>query len=475
MNRPPMRRGLVLPLLYGLLAVCAPAFARQETAPAAPPPDLPARPYSLPRLETRTLPNGLKIVVAESHRIPMVTLRMAVQAGSVQEPQELPGLAAAVASQMTAGTARYTSLQLREAAENLGGAVSVSAGDDFATVSASALSEKAGALLALLADVLLHPTFPESELNIYKGLTLQQLVVQRQNPAFLANEQIAKRLYGAHAYGVVAPTPAAVNALTRDKLLAFYKAHYTPTGAVLIVVGDIQPAAVFQAVEKALGGWSGSGAAPSAPPAFPTPEARHLYLVNRPGSVQSNILLGNLALKRDDPDYYALALANAILGGSGFNSRLFANVREKQGFAYDARSALAPRALAGDITASAQTRTDVTAPALTEMLKEVERIRTEPVGEAELQAVKNFVNGTFVLSLDLQSGLADRLLTQEAYHLPADYLTTFRDKINAVTVADVQRVAQKYLHPDKAAIVVVGDAAKLRDSLKAICPLTEVQ
>lgn len=473
MNRTPIRQGLVLPLLCGLLAVCAPAFAWQETTPATPPPDLPARAYRLPRLDTRTLPNGLKVVVAESHRVPMVTLRMAVQAGSVQEPQELPGLASAAASQMTAGTEQYTSLQLREAAENLGGSVGVSAGDDFATVSASALSENAGPLIELLADVLLYPTFPENELNIYKGMTLQQLVVQRQSPAFLANEQIAKALYGAHAYGVVAPTPAAINALTRDKLLAFYKEHYTPTGAVLVVVGDIQPAEVFHAVEKALGGWSGRGTAASAPPAFPTLEARHLYLVNRPGSVQSNIILGNLALKRDDPDYYALALANAILGGSGFNSRLFANVREKQGFAYDARSALSPRALAGDITASAQTRTDVTAPALTEMLKEVERIRTEPVGDAELQAVKNFVNGTFVLSLDLQSGLADRLLTQEAYHLPADYLTTFRDKINALTVADIQRVAQKYLHPDRAAIVVVGDADKLRDSLKAICPLTE--
>jgi zinc protease len=449
--------------------------AGQDSFPAMPPSDLPARPYNLPKTETLTLPNGLKIVVAESHRVPLVTLRMEVQAGAILDPADQPGLANAVADQLSAGTQQYSSLQLREAAERLGGTVNVSAGDDFATVSATALSENTTPLIQLLTEVLLHPTFPDDELALYKSLAQQQLVVQHQNPAFLANEQISHILYGTHPYGIVSTTPAALSALTREKLLDFYKAHYTPQGAVLVVVGDVQPAAVFSAVSKAIQGWSGSGAAAPSLPALPTRDARHVYLVARPGSVQSNIVLGNLALKRDDPDYFALTLANTILGGGGFNSRLFSNVREKQGFAYDVRSTLDARALAGDLTASAQTRTAVTVPALKEMLKEIGRIRTDLVNGAELQAAKNYINGTFVLSLDVQSGLADRLLAVEAYHLPADYLATYRDKIDAVTLTDIQHAAQKYLQPDKLAVVVVGDAETLRDGLKEIGPVEEVQ
>ncbi len=466
---------LPLLLLTALVAAAPAARAGQDTFPATPPPDLPARPYNLPKTETQVLPNGLKVIVAESHRVPMVTLRMAVQAGAILEPPDQPGLAAAVAGQMTSGTDQYNSLQLREAAERLGGSVSVSAEDDFATVSATGLAENAASLINLMADVLRHPAFPENELTIYKSLRTQQLIVQRQNPAFLANERLARALFGAHPYGTVSTTVQAINALTRQKLLDFYTAHYTPQGAVLVVVGDVRPAAIFAAVGKALKDWSGTAAPPPTLPALPARDARQVYLVNRPGSVQSNILLGNLAIKRDDPDYFALTLANAILGGGGFNSRLFANVREKQGYAYDARSTLDARALAGDITASAQTRTAVTIPALQEILKEIARIRTEMVSGAELQAAKNYVNGTFVLSLDLQSGLADRLLSVETFHLPADYLATYRDKIDAVTLTDVQRVAQKYLEPDKVAVVVVGDAEKLRDGLKEIGPIEEAQ
>jgi zinc protease len=446
----------------------------QGTFPTKPPASLPPRPFNLPRSETRTLPNGLKIVVTESHRVPLVTMRLAVRAGSILDAPDQPGLASAVADQMTAGTARYSSLQLREAAENLGGTVNVGAGDDFATVSGSALAENAAPLLDLMAEVLLHPTFPDSELGIYKGLTLQRLVVQRQNPAFLANEQFSRALFGDHPYGVVSTTRAAVEALTRDRLLEFYKAHYTPKDAILVVVGDIKPKAVFDKAAQALGGWSG-GASPAASlPDFPTHDARQLTLVNRPGSVQSNIVLGNRAIKRGDPDYYALTVANTILGG-GTDSRLFANVREKHGYAYSVSSALDPRALSGDFTASAQTRTDVTAPALQEMLTEAENIRTTPVSSEELQNAKNYINGTFVLRLTSQTGLADQLLNAEVYGLPSDYLTTYRDRINALSAGDVQQAAQKYIQPDRAAIVVVGDADRLRDGLKAIAPVNEVK
>jgi zinc protease len=469
-----VRNAACLLLAAGSLLLQVSTASAQGTFPTKPPASLPPRPFSLPASETRTLPNGLKVIVTESHRVPLVTMRLAVRAGSILDAPDQPGLASAVADQMTAGTAKYSSLQLREAGENLGGTVNVGAGDDFAMVSGSALAENAAPLIDLMAEVLLHPTFPENELGIYKGLTLQRLVVQRQNPSFLANEQISKALYGDHPYGVVSTTRAAVEALTRDRLLDFYRAHYVPAGAVLVVVGDIKPKAVFDKVSQALGGWTGSAASATNLPDFPTRDARQLYLVNRPGSVQSNIVVGNLALKRGDPDYYALTVANTILGG-GSDSRLFDNVREKHGYAYSVGSALDPRALSGDFTASAQTRTDVTAPALTEMLKEAETIRSAPVSSDALQNAKNYITGTFVLRLTSQSGLADQLLNVEVYGLPSDYLTTYRDRINALSAGDVQQAAQKYIQPDKAAIVVVGDADKLRDGLKAIAPVSEVK
>lgn len=461
-------------LTLALLAPGAPAARAQGAFPSSPPPDLPARPVTLPAIETRTLPNGLKVVVAQSSRVPLVTLRLAIPAGSAADPKDAPGLAAAVASQLTAGTDKYTSLQLKEAAERLGGSISASANDDYTVVSTGALAENFRAITDLLADALLHPAFPESELAVYKSLTQQGLVVQRQNPAFLAQEQLAKALYGGHPYGTITTTAEAVNALAPAALRGFYDAHYVPEGAVLIVVGAIKPADAFDIVRAALGGWMGKlGAAASEPPAPTVPEGRTVYLVNRPGSVQSNILFGNVAIRRNDPDYYPLLVANAVLG-AGASSRLFGDVRERLGYAYDVRSSAVPRLLAGDFTEAAQTRTAVTAPALAEMLKQEERIRTEPVSPTELAAAKALITGNFVLSLTSQSGLADRLLQMEVYHLPPDYVTKFKDRIDAVTAADVQRVAQKYMLPDRSAIVVVGDATQLRDALKQFGTVEEV-
>lgn len=459
------RNRISVPIAGAMLLAASAVPAQTQAFPTSPPADLPTRPFVLPKIESRTLPNGLKVVVAESRRVPLVTLRLAIRAGSLREPRDQPGLAEATASQLTAGADKYNSLQIGQTAEQLGGSIGVGAGDDYATLSGSALAENAGKLIDLAADVLLHPTFPEQELAIYKSRSLQGLVAQQQNPTFLAQRQFAKALYGDHPYGVVSSTPDAIKSLTRDRLLDFYKAAYTPQNAVLVVVGDVKASDVFASVEKALGGWTGSAPTNADLPALPSPDARKVYLVDRPGSVQSNILIGNLAIKRDDPDFFPLTVGNAILGGSPY-ARLFANVREKHGYAYSVSSGIAPRQLAGNFLEGAQTRTNVTAPALQEMLNEADRLRTEPVGADELQSVKNYLNGSFVLGLTSQVGLVDRLLTKEVFGLPDDYLATFRDKIDAVTPADVQRVAQAYIHPDKFAVVIVGDADSLRDDLK---------
>jgi len=466
----------LLPITWGLFATLSSSPVQAQKPSATPPPDLPARPFVLSKEQSKTLPNGLKIVVVESHSVPVVTMRLGVLAGSVLDPSDTPGLASAVASQMTEGTDKFNSLQLKEAVEGLGGDIDVSAGRDSTTVGASALAENFTRLTEILGDVLLHPAFPPEELATFKQLTLQSLVLQRQQPAFLASQQFNKVIYGQHPYGVSSTTPAAVQALTPEKLRAFYQAHYTPRGAVLVVVGDVKPAAAIAQLTKVLGSWAASTGASATPsyPTIPTITTRRIYLVNRPGSVQSNILIGNLAIKRGDPDLYPLTLANIIMGG-GFNSRLFASVRERLGYAYDVSSSLDRNELAGDFVASAQTRTDVTAPALKEMLRLTEQMRTTPVTETELQEAKSLLKGNFVLGLVTQAGLSASLLSRELYRLPPDYLSSFRSRIDAVTVADVQRVAQKYFQGDRATIVVVGDADKLREPLKEIGEVEEVK
>lgn len=448
----------------------------QDSFPASPPSDLPARSLTLPKTESHTLPNGLKIVVAESHRVPLVTMQLAVRAGSVLDPPEVPGLASAVANQMSAGTDKYSSYELRVAAEKLGGSVGVGASQDYATVSASGLAENLGPLADLMADVLLHPTFPDSELKTYKQLTMQGLILQRQSPDFLAREELNKVLYGTHPYSVTSATPASIQSLTPEKLKGFYGDYYVPNDAILIVVGDVKAANVFSVLEKPLGGWKGheTHINEAATPPFPTQTGRRIYLVPRPGSVQSNILFGNVMFKRNDPDFFPLLVANNILGG-GSGSRLFANVREKQGYAYDVRSSAGYNIQTGTFTESAQTRTAVTAPALKLMLQETDSIRTQPVSEQELKDTKGYLTGVFALQLTSQAGLAGSLLTVELYHLPPDYLATLRDKINAVTTADIQRASQRAMLSDKAVIVVVGDADQLRDSLKEIGEVEEIK
>jgi zinc protease len=245
-----------LTTVWGLFAALAAQTVQAQSSLSAPPPDLPARPFVLSKEQTRTLPNGLKIVVVESHTVPVVTLRLGVLAGSVLDAPDAPGLASAVARQMTAGTDMFNSLQLQEAVQGLGGTISVGAGQDSATVGASALTENFNRLTEILADVLLHPAFPTEELATYKQLTSQSLVLQRQQPGFLASEQFNKVVYGQHPYGVSSTTSAAVQALTPEKLRAFYQAHYTPREAVLVVVGDIKPAAAFAQLTRTLSGWA---------------------------------------------------------------------------------------------------------------------------------------------------------------------------------------------------------------------------
>ncbi|HYL99327.1 MAG TPA: pitrilysin family protein, partial [Blastocatellia bacterium] len=410
----------------------------------------------------------------EDHRAPIVTMTIALPAGEVNDPAESPGLAEATASLITEGSAGLTSQALSQKVERLGGRLASSAGSDFAEISISALSQTTEQMLGVLADVLLKPDFPESEIALYKDSRIQNLTAQRQDPGFLVGEQFNKVIYGAHPYSISAPTPNAVSGLSRQSLRAFYEKNYHPEGSVAVIVGDFNWEQVQAKARTFFGSWQAKS---TVSPSLPNPPVRsgvQIFLLDRPGSAQANIRIGNLALARSDKDYIPLLVANTILGG-GTSSRLFLDVREQKGYTYDVGSYVSPRKQYGAFFGSTETRTEVAGAAIKAILDEFERMRNEKVSDSDLQHAKNFIDGSFSLSLSTQGSLAGQLLEARLLNLGDDSLETFRSRVDSVTVDDVQRAARKYISRDRYAIVVVGDASKLKSQLQPLAPVLLVR
>lgn len=430
-----------------------------------PPTPLAARSINLPTPAETVLSNDLKVVVVEDRRLPITSFRLAFRTGSANDPADLPGLAAMTASQLNEGTETRTSLQIAEETELLGASLSVGASADFTTAAASALSNYAPRILRLMADVVLNPSFPEKELALARQNTLQNLQYQRSQPGFLSDEKISQVIFGQHPYSRVAPTEESVNRMTRDRLAEFHRQMYVPNNAVLVIVGDVDRTEILTEVERLFGDWRGGEIRNPSFPAPPVRTRRGAYVVDRPGSAQSNIALANIALTRTSPDFFPALVMNQILGG-GASARLFMNLREEKGYTYGAYSSFDMRRLAGAFEAHAEVRAQVTGDSLREFFAEIDRIRDEIVPAEELQNAKNYLAGVFPIRLETQEGLTGQILTMQLYDLPADYLASYRERINAVTAADVQRVARQYVAPNEMAIVVVGDAAAIHEQIK---------
>ena len=441
----------------------------RKTAPAA----LAPKKFEIAKPFETTLPNGLKVIVFEDKRLPLVSYRLGFKTGTIYDPQGSVGLTSAMTALLNEGTTTRTSKQLAEEIERLGASVGASAGEDNTIVSASALSMYGSDVLKLMADVVLNPVFPESELALYKKNTLENLKYQRSQPSFLADEQISKAIYGTHPYSITSPSAADVEKITREKLAAYHSKMFTPNNATLIVVGDINRKELLKEIEAGFSGWKkGTFDALT----FPTPPVRTattLTVVDRPGSLQSNIVLANLAIDRSNPDFFPVLVMNQVLG-AGASSRLFMNLREAKGYTYGAYSRFDTKRLAGNFETNAEVRTPVTGDSLKEFFYEINRIRNEKATEKELKDAKSFLTGVFPLRAETQEGLTNLLVSQQLYDLPADYLQTYRDKVNAITLEDVERVAKKYIAPDKIAIVVVGDAEEILKQVKPYSPKIEV-
>lgn len=442
-------------------------FRRQSPSPLAP------RPLKVPAPVETTLANGLRLVIVEDTRLPIVSFRLSFRRGDSNDPADIPGLSDMMAHLMTEGTEDRTSLQIAEDIERLGATLAISSTSDFTTVAASTLSIYAEEILELLADVTLRPSFPQNEIDLARENTKQILIQQRAQPNFLASERVAKVMFGDHPYARISPTSASLDAMSRDKFIQFHQSLIVPNNAVMLVVGDIQREAVAARVESVFSAWPRKDLHRSSFPSPPERDARVIYLVDRPGSAQSNIVIANPAITRTSPDYFPMLLMHTMLG-SNASSRLFMNLREDKGYTYGAYSSLDARRLAGTFRATAEVRTPVTGASLHEFFFELNRIRDERVPDEELKNAKSYLTGVFPIRIETQDGLIDQLVSVKMYDLPNDYLHTYREQVNAVTAEDVQRVAQQHVTPDRAAIVIVGDAAEVQGQISGYSEAIEV-
>lgn len=434
-------------------------FRSQHPAP------LKSRALKIPAAVESKLQNGLRIAIVHDARLPMVSFRLAFRGGDSSDPAELPGLSDMMAHLLTEGTANRTSLQIAEEVERLGATLSVSSASDFATIGASSLAVYADEILELIADVTLQPSFPQNEIDLARDNTKQMLIQQRAQPNFLASERVAKVMFGQHPYARISPTGESLDAMTRDTFTEFHRKSFAPDRAVLLIVGDVDPDEMAARLDELFGHWSSNSH--SAPTFLAPPEriARVLYIIDRPGSAQSNIVIANAGITRTSPDYFSMLLMHTILGANA-SSRLFMNLREEKGYTYGAYSSLDARRLAGTFRATAEVRTPVTGASLHEFFFELNRIRDERVPDEELRNAKSYLTGVFPIRIETQDGLIDQLTSVKMFDLPQDYLETYRDRVNEVTAEDVQRVAQQYVTPDRAAIVIVGDASEIEGQIK---------
>ncbi len=430
------------------------------------PPETPPIPaFRMPPADEIKLPNGLTVVLVEDSRFPLVNARLSFQAGSKFDPRDMPGLAGVAAALLTQGTKTRSFRDLAEELTSIGGHLDGSASPDVLTLGGSVLAENTPKLLELLADAALHATFPEDEVELRKQNRKQTLLAQRSQPAFLAVEKLDELVYGGHPYRYMAPTMESLDRMDRKSVLLFHDTYLAPNNAVLLLVGQLPGRAeTLQMARERFGAWPRKPVPVAPPKNFPASQ-RRLFLVDRPGSVQADIHVGQLAATRTDPDYYPLLVGNAILGAGG-SSRLFIDVREKKGFAYDAHSELDRRKDAGVVTVVTQVRNEVVEPAMEAVLANLAGMAGAPVAADELSDAKNYMSGVFLLNLETQASLADQVDMVKTMGLPDDYLEKFTSRVRSVEPDQIQAAARKYLAPDKATIVVVGDASAIEKSLE---------
>jgi predicted Zn-dependent peptidase len=452
------------------VAFCSVAAAQERPDRSKPPTLAAPPPLSLPSIQARTLRNGAPVWVVEAHEVPIVQVSLVIRAGAGDDPPGRFGTASLTAAMLDEGAGARSALEIADAVEFLGAALTTSSGFDASAIRLNVPVERLDEGLAILADVALRPTFPATDLERLRQERLTALLQARDDPSSVAAMAFSRLVFGReHRYGTGAiGTEATVKALTADELRAFYAAYYQPPNATFVVVGDVMVDAVVARLEKQFGTWPTTTAmrkASTVPPATQL-TTRQIYLVDKPDAEQSQIRIGWVGVPRSTPDYFPLLVLNTVLGGS-FTSRLNQNLREEHGYAYGASSFFDMRLSAGPFVAAAGVQTDKTAEAVREFFAELEGIRN-PIGEEELAKAKNFIALGFPAEFETSTDLSGRLEELVIYRLPDDHFERYVPNVLAVTAAAAQQAAERYVQPSRLAVVVVGDRKTIEPGLRAL-------
>jgi zinc protease len=449
------------------LLLAGPAWAqvdRSSPPPLGPPPEV-----RLPQIQKRALSNGLPVWLVEQHEVPIVQVDLIVKSGSATDPTGRYGLASFTAAMLDEGAGTRDSLGIADAIDYLGAELSTSSAIDASAVRLNVPVARLADALSIMADVALRPTFPAGEIERLRQERLTALQQGRDNPAEISRAAFPLVVFGpTHRYGTGgAGTLATVRGFSADDLHAFHATHYQPSNAGLLIVGDVRAADVLPLLEKAFGAWPTT--TPAAKPSVSEPaplRGRRVVIVDKPGAPQSQIRIGGVGVARSTPDYHAVQVLNTILGGS-FTSRLNQNLREQHGYAYGAGSGFDMRQVSGLFVASAGVQSDKTAESVREFFRELTGI-LEPVPEDEIAKAKNYLALSYPLEFETSRAIAAQLAQAFVYDLPEDFFSGYVQRIQAITAADVQRVAKRYIQPDRFAIVIVGDRKTIEAPVRAL-------
>jgi predicted Zn-dependent peptidase len=449
------------------LVVTAGAQSPDRSHPPAPGP-VPA--LRLPAIQKQTLSNGLPVWIVEMHKVPVVQVNLVVLSGTSDDPTGKYGAASMTAAMLEEGAGSRTSLEIADAVDFLGADLNATAGADSSAVRLHVPVARLADALAIMGDIVERPTFPNDEIERLRQQRLTSLLQGRDDPPTIAAVTFSRILYGKeHRYGTMQMgTASTIKSMAATDMKAFYSGAFRPDNAVLLAVGDVNASTLVPQLEKVFGPWKPTGAArtPAKLPEMAQHGPRQIYLVDKPGAAQSQIRIGWIGVARSTPDYFPLQVMNTILGGS-FSSRLNMNLREQHGYTYGAGSGFDYRLSAGPFAAQAGVQTDKTADALKEFFNELTGIR-KPVPAEELARAKNYVALRYPGAFETTGDMSRRLEDAIVYRLPADYFAKYVQNIQAVSAADVQRVADKYIQPDRFAVVIVGDRSKIEAPIKAL-------
>jgi len=432
------------------------------------------RPYAFPKPVRRQLPNGLTVYVIEDHRLPVVTYALEILAGNCDVEPTLSGLPSLVAGLLREGAGAHTSPEISSLVDGCGGSMGAGAGDDVTTAGGTFMKSYATLGLELLADIVLRPRFPEDEIGRRVEQVLSGLAVNLDDPSYLVSLVSSRVIYGPHPYAYPGDgTPATIGALRRDDLVSFWKRCYAPHRAWFAITGDVTPEEGFRLAEKAFGAWTGDATVLPAVLPPPIPRGARVVIVDMPQAVQTQLSIGLTGIPRNHPDFMALNVANQIFGGS-FNSRLNMKIRTKEGLTYDASSGFEAQRQAGLFTVNTFTRTEKTAAAVRLIVDLLQEFHDDPAQQEEFDEAKAYINGSFALATETSGQVAERVLSSALNGLGEDYWTGYRERLEALTIAQVRAAVQRFIEPAKLSIVAVGDAQAFSQELAAYGPATVI-